>query len=259
MRSSGAHQDNPDAGDRPTRSDSPASSPVSMYVGIRLGETRGCGPRNSLRSPHGSMLNDVEIAKMDIEMPSVKVEDSAAVHHLAPFEGRNVDPASPALQAVEGRSRLGSTRRSPSHCQDENRHELWTRRGSPPLHWGVNGTRPRLSPMNSSSNMFIACQTSARPVSTRRVAAMNKSWRRHCVASSLCESPPLALRVKFSSSLLKEVSGDPNQAAPYNIGNLFELHEEHWRGRAVEWAHAVGRASWSPDRLSVGCTSTQSD
>ena len=33
------------------------------------------------------MLNNVEIAKVDVEMSSVKVEDGSAVHHLAPFEG----------------------------------------------------------------------------------------------------------------------------------------------------------------------------
>jgi hypothetical protein len=33
------------------------------------------------------VLHDVEIAKVDIEVPPIQVENSSAVHHLAPFEG----------------------------------------------------------------------------------------------------------------------------------------------------------------------------
>ncbi len=41
------------------------------------------------------VLNDVEIAKVDVKVPSLEVEDGSPVHHLAPFEGTK-HPARPA-------------------------------------------------------------------------------------------------------------------------------------------------------------------
>ena len=66
-------------------------------------------------------------------------------------KGRNTRPGQPSSSKGQGRSLLGSRRRSPSRCRDESPHEPWIRRGSLPRRWGVVGTRRRPISMNSSS------------------------------------------------------------------------------------------------------------
>ena len=38
------------------------------------------------------VLNDIEVAIVDVEVPAVQVEDSASVHDLAPLEGSEHPP-----------------------------------------------------------------------------------------------------------------------------------------------------------------------
>jgi hypothetical protein len=49
----------------------------------------------TLFSLSGPVLDDVEVAKVDVKVPTIEVEDSPPVHHLAPLEGTEY-PTRPA-------------------------------------------------------------------------------------------------------------------------------------------------------------------
>jgi hypothetical protein len=52
----------------------------------------------------------------------------------------------------------------------------------------------------------------------------------------------------------------PEPSRSVQHGNHFELHEEHWRGRALEWSHAVGRelvTGTAPSRPSAAVGDSQ--
>ena len=101
--------------------------------------------------------------------------------------------------------------------------------------------------MNSSSNMFIACQTSA-PTCLHTPGGGDEAVEASLHLQLALRKPTVGCTGQILSSLLKEVSGDPNQAAPYNMGIFSNFmknigEDERWSGRTQSGA------SWSPEQL----------
>ena len=181
-------------------------------------------PLVRLTSP---VLNDVEIAKMDVEMPPVEVEDGSAVHHLTPFEGTKY-PTCPA-QFLE-RSRVDFS----SVIDGEVPVAVWTEVPTSPRSTEVHclgiGKRRQAATtvsMNSLSVTAISCQASLRSAHVRGFERPSRSHprialighvSRAAIGSDRVAQPIAASRSSCEAGSLPSIHSEQAPAALIECG-----------------------------------------